>query len=595
MANEDLKEKISQVQSNIHTINNEISAVNSELNQISNIAQKATGLLNSVHDRFVDAENNSVNALNYANTKISDVYESQLQIRELFFIFKDLETANKRIRALNNELFFDFRNQAKIRKIVTAFIDNLNLKLVSDETVYKAVEKEYLKAPDYWLAYVLLGIMHWKANDKEKVEQCVEEALKLNEKDTVLFMMQFNLILTRYDAALKWLKVYETLELTGEDDKTLLMIISSISSKVNNFDNQVDVCALEILEFVKKRLAMDDELVDHKAMVDNVCSFMNKLDTPETLQYANYRQYVADYQIMANILSKAKNNETILEYFNELSHINMHEKNLVSENYMKKLIGEKCSGEKKIYDEIAYNEEIIKAVDELKSSKTYVSKVDFKKIAEERYNAKKQHDEGSLNSVIETLGWSYDGVDEKITSLTKWNLFVLNKKYAVEAYNQYVNSYLSLIPKTHKVVIGDYNVETELKNKELDLSYIDKYIDTTKESLLKKTHNILFYSCVAVAIVLIALSIVAKIMIENNGIVLMILGLVLSGIAVIIGIFGFLNYIKKKRNISRHLESNRTSYKKIMDSIYEDKRKYDLEFNDAHKISNDVKTFFETI
>lgn len=593
MANEDIKNAINKVQNEIIGVQMEINALNSELSNIETKVSSCFSRVNATHNNFVNCINNSANAIDYANNSIQDTIECQLQIRELYFIFKEIETANKKIRALRNKLFYDFRNQARVRKIVNGLVDNLNFGLVSNETIFKAIEKEHLQSPDFWLTYSLLAIMYWKENDKEKVERCVNESLKLNEKSTILFMMQFNLILHRYEVALKWLKIYETLPLMGSDDKTLLMIISSINSKVNNFDDRVDPFALEIMNYVKTKLEADNLLVDHNQLVDNVCSFMEKFDVPETLQYENYRKYVSDYQNMAEALSKAKNNSAILEYFMELSHIDENEKNVVLDNYLQNLISEPCEGEKKIFDEIDYNEEILKAVDKVKESKTLISKVDFKKIAEDSYESKKHHDEAVLNSVIETLNWTYSGTNENITSLTKWNLFVLNKDYAIEGYKKYQKKYKALNTLNHDVNIEDYKCKTDFKNLDTDLNRIDKYIDDKKQLLLKNAKKPLFYIGIVLTIVFVVLGILAQILLSN--IVLMVLGLIFAGVSIIMAIYALLSNISKKNNIIKMTENNRKKIKEVMSNIYSDKEAYDKEFAQAHSISQDIKEFFNKI
>ena len=80
---------------------------------------------------------------------------------------KNIELANKRIRECNNKKIYDFANYSAVRKIVIAMLDNIELGLVSDETITKAVEIKHLQLPDYWLTCALLSLMAWKNDDKE--------------------------------------------------------------------------------------------------------------------------------------------------------------------------------------------------------------------------------------------------------------------------------------------------------------------------------------------------------------------------------------------------------------------------------------------
>ena len=593
MANEDLKYKIAELQREIGAVERELNEINGELNMIANSAASNNTLLMGTANALSNSMANNASSLDYTNGMINATFDTQLQIKELFFIFKDMETANKKIRALNNKLFFDFRDHAKVRKIVYALMDNLNLDIVSNETIYNSIEKEHLKQPDFWLTYVLLAVMFWKSNDQAKTEQCVAAALELNEKNTVLFMFQFNLAVHRYSAALKWLQIFEKLGMNGSDAKTLLMLVSSLESKINNFDDRTNPVAIEVANFIRAKVKEDNADVDHNALVADVCSFMEKLDTPETLKYEWYRKYVADYQQMANALSKAKNNETILEYFTDISHIVANEKNTVLDNYMSKLISEPSEGEKAIYDEIEYNENIIKAVEEVKTSKGLITSLDFKKIAKERYLAKKKHDESKLNSVLELMNWSYNGCDETINTLTKWNIFVLNKEYAWEGYLLYSKKYHALNPENHKVDIEEYSVVTDFKNKASDEAAIDTFIDNKTADLLRHARKPLFYIGIVIAILGLAGGLCGQILAGIPA--LLYLGLVAMAGGIAMAVIALITNIFKKKKIRERMERNRVRYKEIMGNIYEDKQAYDVEFNKGDIIARDIKNFFDGI
>lgn len=593
MANEDIKYQISQLQREIGAVERELNQLNEELDMIANAAANNNNLLIGTANALNNSMENNATSLDFTNNRITDTFNTQLQIKELFFIFKDMETANKKIRALNNKLFFEFRDHAKVRKIVYALMDNLSLDIVSNETIYKSIEKEHLKQPDFWLTYVLLSIMFWKENNKEQTDKSIAAALKLNEKNTVLFLFQFNLALKRYDAALKWLKYYESLGMTGKDAKTLLMLVASVESKINNFDDRTDPVAIEVARYIRERVEKDDAEVDQNSLIEDVCSFMEKLDTPETLKYEYYRKYVQDYQQMANALSRAKNNETILEYFTEISHIAFNEKNTVLDNYMSKIISEPSEGEKQIYDEIEYNENIIKAVEEVKTSKGLITSLDFKKIAKERYEAKKVHDESKLNTVLELMNWSYNGCDENVNSLTKWNIFVLNKKYAWQGYELYNKKYHALNPNKHRVDIEEFSTETDFKNQKRDEELIDQFIDNKITDLLRHAHKPLFYVGIAIAILGIVGGILGIALAKNTA--LLILGLVVAGIGGVMAAIALVSNIFKKKKIRNRMENNRTRYKDILGKIYTDKAEFDVEFEKGDIISKDIKAFFDGI
>ena len=167
-----MKNQISSIRGKINQLQREINVIQNEITALGTSSANANAQLVNNVNKINSTLSNNKNVVEYSHSQLSKTFSTQLQIREMFFIFKDIEGANKTIRALTNDLYFNYKNQATIRKIVRGFIDNLDLNMVSDETIYKMLEKEYLQSPEYWLAYVLLAIMNWKNDIQEKVEEC---------------------------------------------------------------------------------------------------------------------------------------------------------------------------------------------------------------------------------------------------------------------------------------------------------------------------------------------------------------------------------------------------------------------------------------
>lgn len=596
MANEDIKSKINEMNHAISRIQSEIALIEDELNAISQSAYANKNLLIASSALVNNSMENNSNVLVYSNNMIRQTYDAQLQIKELFFIFKDIETANKKIRALNNKLFYEFKNQSKVRKIVTGFLDNLNLDLVDNERIYKAIEKEHLQTPDFWLTYVLLAIMAWKQEDRKQVEKCMNGALTLNKKSTTVFMMYFNLIIGRVEPALKWFSLYKEMEKVGKDDKTLLMLVCSISNKINQIEETTDVMTKEILNYIQSEVSKGMEEVNQAEVVSNIEKYLESFDLKETMAYDNYRKYVKDYQDMADALSLAKNNAEILDYFDELSHVLLNERNTYLDEYIQEVINEPCEGEKDIVEEIAYNEEIIKTVNIIKERNGLVTTNSFKELAKEKFEKKKIHDEVTLNSFLEIYNWTYGGKNLKITTLAKWNLFVLNKPFTVAAYEQYCQKYQSLNHKTHQISIGDFSCKTEFKNQEKDIENVNTYINDRKQYLLKKAIKPMFYVGIGLAILCLVLMIMCLTMIKSvqTKNILSILSGVGIGVFALVAVWAYVKNIFKKKNIVNKMSNEQAKIKDIVIHLYEEKADYDREFLQADDISNQIKAFFET-
>ena len=181
-----------------------------------------------------------------------------------------MELANKKIRECNRKKQYEFANYTAVRKIVQGMLDNLNLNMISDEIIYKSIEKVHLQTPDYWLTAVLLSIMGWRSDDKALADRAIGAAVKLNLKETAIFLMLFNLRMGREDAALKWFMVYQGCELKGSDQKTFLMLFSMLSRTIeDNVDNKIKY---EIIDFINRVIAMNvrSEGYNEAAIVDTI-------------------------------------------------------------------------------------------------------------------------------------------------------------------------------------------------------------------------------------------------------------------------------------------------------------------------------------
>ena len=140
--------------------------------------------LSDYESRVQSTLNESRNRISSSHENIIKAHEMQMEIDKLYVRFKNMELANKKIRTCNNKKYYDFANYTTIRKIVQGMLDNLNLHMISDSVIYKSVEKEHLKTPDYWLTSVLLSIMAWRNDDKELAERAIEISIKLDKKNS---------------------------------------------------------------------------------------------------------------------------------------------------------------------------------------------------------------------------------------------------------------------------------------------------------------------------------------------------------------------------------------------------------------------------
>lgn len=589
----DIYSAISQLENAISELKSKESRLVRELNELANGCLNANNLLNLSRNRINNSMSDNQNALDYSKNAMNLTLQTQLQIKELFYIFKDIETANKKIRMLNNKLYFEFKNQAKVRKVVRSFLDNQSLKLIDDDKIEKIIEKSHLQTPDFWLTFVLLSIIAWKNNEKEKCERCIESALEIDSKSTIIFMMLFNLKIKRINTALKWFECYSSLEKVGKDEDTYLMLLSSIPVKINerNSLNEEDI-ANKIIDFILLEIENAKAEINETEFVQTIMKFFEKMDNYETMVYDNIRRYVSDYQNMAQALSRAKNNKEILDYLETISQVKKRENNGIIDKYIDELINTPSNGEIQIRREIEYNEEIINTIQLIKAKDNIITSSTFKEIAKENYDQKMHHDSSKLNICNELLKWGFTKKNTDLNTLTTWNIFVLNLPYIKKGYALYRQNYLNLNANEHKITIGDFSIITSLNNINMDIDAKNNFIENKKSILLKKARKTMFVIFQTLAIISLVGGILLKIYSKDS---LSYLLLIVAAIFETISIVSLITSVFKKKKINERMALESEKLERIINNLYEEKNKFDKEFEEVDSINLDIQKLINNI
>jgi len=588
---------ISQVRSEISEIQSEINRLNNEITAIGISASAATTKLINTRNDVENCMVNSRDALTYANAAIDRTRIIQLDLRELYLIFKEMETANKNIYQLNNRLFFEFGTYSKVRKIVRGFMDNLNFDMVSTEMIYKTLEKQHLQTPDYWLTCALLAVMFWKEDNKEKANQAIQEAIKLNDKMTYIFFMLFNIKIKRFKPALKWFECYKQCEKIGKDNDTFLMLLSAIDVRINNED-ALDESTSAFVEYVKEQVTKDKDAADSDTLINIIANYFSRLDVAEAMNYPNIRRYIPRASYMAESLSKAKNNQAILEFVEDKNKVHRDEINRYADKYIDEMIDVPSEPEREIREQIEYNEMIIAAVDELKATdeKTHLSVQEFRDYAMTKVREKVEHDNSVMNTDLELVNWVFVKNNIYVNSLTNWNMFALINDYVKTGYDVYVNNYRKMHLSNYDVVINDFTFNTRFKNLDADINTKNRFMEQKLRNRLKTVKNI----GAILMFVFGGLSIIGGILLAFVfqtpvspflGYVLLAVGLIL----ILCGVVNLVSNASKRKKIIKNTEDERIKLDGIIKDLYDEMKQYNQEYDDADKISNIVVDKLNTI
>lgn len=492
MSNFELKAKVSQLELQLRQIEDENDIISSEIAATVSNINNADSELDNYNRHIRSTLEQAAGAINSSIHKALNAYEVQGEIDKIYLCYKNIELANKRIRELNNKKYYDFNNYRTVRKIVQGIMDNLDLSMVSDDVIYRSVEKQHLMTPDFWLTSALISIMAWKNDDKALAERAVNKAIQLDKKSSSIFYMIFNLRMDREEAALKWFLLYQQCKLTTSDESTFLMLFSLISKTLND---SVDVkTAVQIKDFINNMItqSMEREGYQEDEIVSRIQNNMQRMMTSENYDFPLLSKYCKSYGTIVTMLNMANTNYHILKLINKIKNVRLDEKNRYLNQFMTELLNKPNPKEKDTYNEIEYNELIIRLSGDVAKAKLI-------------FEESKHRQESELDLMSSIISWTYDFSLEHINEQMRLNMFTLIKGIQEKAVRRYFSSYQALHKNILQIEIGEYVAEVELAEKSKELENINKFYESKTEEKISEIK----YTAAYVAFGLGALCIIA--------------------------------------------------------------------------------------
>lgn len=448
--NRELRGELSTITNGVSNANKELSDYNSK---IRNTLDNCNGTMNSSHQRVVDA------------------IALQGEIEVLYTRFKHVELANKKIRECNNKKYYDFANYRTVRKIVQGIMDNLDVQMVSDKTITKSVEVQHLQTPDYWLTCVLISVMAWRNNDKELADRAMARAINLDKKDSAIFYMLFNLRMGRDEAALKWFYTYQECELKGSDQRTFLMLFSLVSKTLS--DTVDENTKNEVFSFIKKVIDanMKASGYNEDEIIARIKHYFNRMQPSDQLQYSMLRKCCGEFDQLTSTMMQAKNNINILEFILKTSNVPEEQKNTFLKGYIDELIASPNQAEKEVYDEIAYNELVIKLEGDVSAAK-------------EQFDAEQTKKANDLNLIAEMIDWIYERESQEVNGQIKLSMFTLTKMLQEKAAESHVEDYRARRKNNYAATLGEYSTTVNFKREDEEYDKIKKFYTEKKDAEL---------------------------------------------------------------------------------------------------------------
>ena len=572
----ELKSDLSRLDGQLKDILRKNANIREEIDYVTKSIERANSEIEEYNEKVESDLEKSKNILQSSTEMMLSSYELELEVENVYRSFKRVEDANKRIRELQDELYYSFDEYRTVRRVILALLDSFDIEVVDDEVLEKSIEKKQLKSPDYWLTAACIAILYWKKDNKHKANKALKKALELDEKNTCIFFMIFNLMVEREESAGLWFKRYQKTYMQKSDDETFLMLLSILNNKVN--DPNLNPIGVDIKDYVSKQLKSKESKTNENEIVNFISNYFIRLDVPETSYYKNLSNYCLDVDKLTLILSRAKNNNTILEFINKINNFSSDDKHIYLKNYMDRIVDSPSEKEQELYDEIAYQEEIIKAKGDIATAK-------------EIYEQKKIEDKSPLNLADKMIGWIFNPNEKNISSLTIWNMFSLTKDINIKAANKYFDSYRKMVTSERNVRINDYENLCDFDNPDREDSKVIGFYEKKKTTLLRKVSIIPTLLSLIIAVC----GIVSGLYLANNQYDLFYLGFVVGlGFLIITSINIFL-FNRKRQNIKLRIFNECREAQGIMKNLCYEYTQYMRDYDTNDAISDDIIRALEAL
>jgi hypothetical protein len=189
------------IQSELSSLRSSISGLD---HRLSEIFQKLSAI-----DRHVDRVDDSVASL--AGTVVPAVKKIQSGLTALADEFKRsrvIDAARDRRDDLDRELAKQFGRHEEVRELADAIIHVVRTGVVDENVLLDTAQRRMVDLPDYWLAPAIVAIAAWLSHDKNKCDEALHLAMRLDRSKTALFMTLILRHDNRGEALQRWIDIY---------------------------------------------------------------------------------------------------------------------------------------------------------------------------------------------------------------------------------------------------------------------------------------------------------------------------------------------------------------------------------------------------
>lgn len=508
-----LESELNHLQSHYAELRAERAELQAERNQLYKAAQDTNEALLLERQR-IDAELGTVmQRMTSSDADMRRALQMQNEIGELYDRLKAMEQANKAIRKCNDRKYYDFAVYRQVRKIVQGMMDDLDFSMISMDVIDKAVQREQLKDPDFWLTSAMLAIVAWNDDDREAAEKALCNAMRLDDRKTAVFFMVFNLRLAsersftpgmsdqRELAALKWLAylaggrlaaamgqagiqggagsgahtaagpgasggtqdpssqssqpapaAWQGPALRGSEQSLLLLFVSMMSRALSDkvSDRTRQIVTNYVNSLIDEDLARNDD--SRERVVGRIADKWQGIAGTQPFPYDAIVSHVPGWKDLSRAMSMARGQKALLEFVDRTLTVPAEQRNLFLKDYIDGIAQEPGKQERDTYDEIRRNELIIECKGDVDE-------------ARERFAKEKAFENAELNIVGDMIDWVYgDRSSEEVNPQMVRNMFVATKPLELEACGLYRDRYTSLVRPVQTVTVDDFTTQMPMQD-----------------------------------------------------------------------------------------------------------------------------------
>lgn len=555
----------------LRAANNELrSEINSMVNAVSNV----NSYVSSLKDTAVGTLSNGEKTINKDDGILHGVDKKQVEIRHMMELYKNMENAYKTIRGLNIELRYHQSGEKNVRKMLVAMIDNESKNLASEKTIAEQAEKQYLKTQYFFLSHILMDLQLRKRGETEAADRARKEALKMDERRSVL--VYFLIALRRGDIKERdyWIDKLVKAPLIGSEEKFLkvLAVIALCdkgkgAEKIRTYTGLDSISSADKSNFVNKIITNYTEVMTTR---------------PPEFKYIN--KHISEKDELRRALFGAMNNESIAAYVEKLAGGSSSETRAQFYSDMLDEAVEYCRSPKsdEIRAQIAYQEKIIEAKGVIEDAMVLKAKEDVMLVSD-------------LN--VEECLFKWLTGNEQFSGKKEITEFSYSKFKASykRAYHDYVRAYRNNYKENLTLTIGEYSAKTKLNDAEADEKSIDKFLVDRNAKTKAAIKDTKFYICVIFGAIFLIAGIVLNFLESVIGspwnTVALVVGVVAGLILIVLGVkIKYSNYRARIR-ADELLAQDRIKYIEVLRCVYTDVAAYREMYKQYDSKAMDDKQF----